>query len=122
MATSPTTLTLKFLRAQGFLCQKVEYWNAFAHRRVDLYGIADICACCVDSGILLVQACAATDHAKRRAKCLNSDTLPQWLRAGGRFQVISWAKRKEMRHHTRKVWVPRSEELTLESLDDLGET
>ena len=45
MATSPTQLSLKKLREEGYITiQVVEYWNSFARRRIDLFGFIDILA------------------------------------------------------------------------------
>ena len=37
--TSPTQRTLKYLRDKGYTAQVVEHWNAFAKRRIDLFGV-----------------------------------------------------------------------------------
>lgn len=42
---SPTQLTLRQLRREGYKpVEVVEHWNAFAHRREDLFGLFDILA------------------------------------------------------------------------------
>ena len=41
MSTSPTTLTLKHLREQGYTAEVVERWNPHARIRQDLFGIVE---------------------------------------------------------------------------------
>lgn len=112
--TSPTQRTLKFLRDGGHLAQVVERWNAYAKVRVDLFGVIDIvCVPLSGKGIIGVQACAGASHAARRTKSLAEPRLLTWLNAGGRFQIISWAKQGP--RGKRKVWVPRVEEITADA-------
>jgi hypothetical protein len=41
MATSPTQLSLKKLREEGYTVAVVEHWNSFARIRQDLFGFID---------------------------------------------------------------------------------
>ena len=41
---SPLSRTMKYLKEQGYLVEKTEYWNGFARHRVDLFGFADAIA------------------------------------------------------------------------------
>jgi hypothetical protein len=45
---------------------------------------------------------------------LEQEALQDWLKAGGRFEVVSWAKRGA--RGKRKVWTVRREELTIADL------
>ena len=44
MATSPTQLSLKKLREEGYIVAVVEHWNSFARIRQDLFGFIDLLA------------------------------------------------------------------------------
>ena len=103
MKIRPSQLTLNELRKNGYLCQVVERYNSFAHFRVDLFGIIDIVAI-KDNEILGIQATSAVNHTTRVIKARKSDTLSKWLKAGGKFQVWSWAKKNNK-------WEVRKEEL-----------
>jgi hypothetical protein len=90
--TSPTQRTLKQLRKEGYLCQVVERWNAYAKIRQDLFGCIDIL--CIKPGeILGVQCTSGSNHAKRVKKAKESEPLRRWREAGGHFHVISWKKK-----------------------------
>jgi hypothetical protein len=111
---TPTQRTLARLRAEGWVAVGVERWNPHARIRQDLFGCIDVLAVSETGGILGVQACAAASHAARRAKAIAEPSLLAWLRAGGRFQVMSW--RKAGARGKRKLWAARVEEITLASL------
>ena len=111
MASKPTQRTLAWLRKQGYRCQVVEHWNAFAHRRIDLFGVIDVLAVDTQQGrIIGVQCCSGTDHAKRKAKIEESDAIPDWKEAGGHIWLVSWRKLKPRGTKVAK-WEPRIEEL-----------
>lgn len=69
-------------------------------------------ACHPVQGIIAIQVTSGTNHAARRRKAASEPRLEMWLRAGGRFQVVSWrlagAKGK------RKKYEVRVEELNLQ--------
>lgn len=88
---SPTQRSLKMLRELGFTAAVTEKWNPHAKIRQDLFGVIDILGIREGIGILGVQACSRTDHARRRDKCLAEPKLRKWLEAGGRFEIWSWS-------------------------------
>jgi len=90
---SPTARSLKACRDAGFACHVVERWNPHAKVRQDLFGFIDILAI-TDQGILGIQATSAAHHSERIGKIAASPHAAAWLRAGGRIEVWSWAKRK----------------------------
>lgn len=95
---SPTVLSLEALRETGWTAQKVEYFNMFAKRRIDLFGFIDILAMREDRpGLLGVQACVTGDILKRvrKAEHENGVRLLLWLKTGNQFEVWGWAKRGE---------------------------
>lgn len=71
--TSPTQNSLASLRAQGYTCWIVEYWNAFSRKRVDLFGMFDIIAIRQDE-TLAVQT-TTTGVAERVKKITDSPFL-----------------------------------------------
>ena len=44
MSASPTQLSLKHLRSQGWYAEVVEHFNSFTKKRHDMFGIFDIVA------------------------------------------------------------------------------
>jgi len=107
--TSPTQRTLAHFRSLGFTIQVVERWCNYSRRRIDLFGVIDLVAVHAELGVVGVQACAGASHAARRLKAIDEPKLLTWLQAGGRFEVVSWAKRGA--RGKRKAWACRREEL-----------
>jgi len=106
--TSPTARSLAYARSRGWAAGVVERWNQHAMVRHDLFGFIDLVVLDdMGDGPLAVQACAATDHAKRRAKVAASPLLPRWLAQPGRCEVWSWSKRGA--RGKRKLWDLRRE-------------
>ena len=91
--TSPTTLSLKLLREEGYTAQVVERWNMFAKRRIDLFGFIDIVAVHPKkTGILGVQTTSRANQSTRLIKSRDCKTLEPWLQAQNSFEVHGWAK------------------------------
>jgi hypothetical protein len=91
---TPTRLTLRRLREEGWVCQVVEYWNPFSRTRKDLFGCIDILA--VKGERTLGVQCTSNAHvAERLRKARESEELKAWLEAGNEFQVWGWSKRAE---------------------------
>ena len=88
---SPTQRSLAYLRKQGYVCQIVEHWNAFAKRRVDLFGVIDIV--CLGGSILGVQTTTGDNLSKRVQKMLDEPNVISWLRAGGMLVAHGWSKK-----------------------------
>jgi hypothetical protein len=109
--SSPTQRTLAELKACGWQAQVVEYWHAFAKRRIDLFGCLDIIACDPAGGIVGIQACAGASHAARRTKMLAEPRLRKWLDAGGKAEIWSWSKCGA--RGKRKTWTLRREPITV---------
>lgn len=91
--------------------QVVEHWNAFAHRRVDLFGIIDLIALDGGAGPLAIQVTASGSHSARRQKALEEPRLVAWLRSGARFEV--WSYGKKGARGKRKLWTLRREQAVL---------
>lgn len=91
--TSPTQRSLKLLRDLGFTCQIVEHWNAFARRRIDLFGIIDIVAIKSGStGVLGVQTTTSDNLSARVHKAEAEETMKIWLNCGNRLLIHGWDK------------------------------
>jgi Holliday junction resolvase-like predicted endonuclease len=110
MATSPTQLSLKHFRKQGYECQVVEHWNQWARVRQDLFGVIDIVA--MRNGELAgVQTTSQTNHSARRNKILDSDLAKIWIQSGAKLFLQSWKKPANR-------WEFRLEEIRLQDFKD----
>lgn len=118
---SPTARALELYRDLGFRIEKVEQRLAIPGKSVtrDLFNVIDLIAIKPGVGIVGVQATGGEggNHAARRNKAKAEPALREWLESGGRFEVVSFAKRCSNGRGSRKVVTPRREELTLEQLD-----
>lgn len=121
MKTSPTQRSLKYLRAEGYICQIVEKWNPFAKIRQDLYGWIDI-VCVGKDQILGVQTTSYPNGAARLKKASLAtrrelkiaeeklEALIKWHQAGGALILHEWKKCKGK-------WEVRVQALTAEDLE-----
>jgi hypothetical protein len=100
---SPTARSLELLRADGYECQIVEKWNAFARVRVDLFGFIDIVAICPYRGIVGVQTTVVASMSARINKIKAEPRSQKWLNAGGRIVVHGW-KKNGKRHQQPRSW------------------
>jgi len=102
--------TTKVLRAQGFRkyidYQKVEYWNPFARKKVDLFNIIDLLV--LDNGFLGIQVCGKDwmQHYRKIMEDKKENTLA-WLKSGARLEVHGWRQLKKKRGGKALVWKPR---------------
>lgn len=108
---SPTQRALADCKKLGWIVQVVEHWNAFARRRVDLFGIIDLIALDGGAGPLAIQVTASGSHSARRQKALGEPRLVAWLRSGARFEV--WSYGKKGARGKRKLWTLRREQAIL---------
>jgi len=93
MAFSPTQLTLKNMRGRGYLSQVVEHWNAFAHIRVDLFGVIDVLG--VGNRETLAVQCTSDSHvAERVKKITDCEAIGALREANWRIEVHGWKKVK----------------------------
>lgn len=110
VADSPTSRSLRQLRADGYVAEVVERWNQYSKTRHDLFGIVDVLA--MDGELLAVQATTTGNLSSRIKKSLASPNLRAWLEVPGlRFECWGWAKRGE--RGKRKLWTRRRVELVL---------
>lgn len=101
MAESPTKLTLRDLRRDGYTAAIVEFWNPHARVRHDLFGVIDVLALRGDE-TLAVQATSGTNVSARVRKIAESEHIAAIREAGWRVEVLGWSKVKN-RWTVRKV-------------------
>lgn len=90
---SPTSLTLRKLREDGYTAQIVEVWNPHARIRQDLFGFIDVLA--VRKGeTLAVQTTSAHNVPSRIHKIADSPLIAVVREAGWSVRVHGWAKVK----------------------------
>jgi hypothetical protein len=88
---TPTQLTLRKLRADGWLAEVVERWVPGANIRKDLFGFVDILAL-RDGETLAVQATSYTNISARVNKIASLDAVADVRRANWSIWVIGWRK------------------------------
>lgn len=93
MSLSPTALTLRHLRAEGWpLVEVVEKWNSHARVRQDLFGLIDVLA--VRPGETLgVQTTSLSNVSARVNKMAEHDNIGALREAGWSLHVHGWVKR-----------------------------
>jgi carbonic anhydrase len=91
LATSPTQLSLKKLKADGYVCQITERWNAFAKIRVDLFGFIDVLAI-KENETLAVQTTSYSNISARVKKISDHDNVGAVRKAGWKIHVHGWHK------------------------------
>jgi hypothetical protein len=92
---SPTARSLKYLRSLGYAVDIVERWIARAGVRRDLFHCIDLVAVkACESGVLGIQATSIANISARVKKAVAIPELETWLKAGNRFQVFGWCKRR----------------------------
>jgi Trm5-related predicted tRNA methylase len=91
MAASPTQLTLKLLRDEGWTVEVVERWIPGANIRKDLFGFIDLMA--LRSGMTLaVQATSYSNISARVKKIENAELLSEIRKCSWHIWVIGWRK------------------------------
>ncbi len=91
--TSPTQLTLKRLRADGFRAAVVEHWNPFARIRQDLFGIIDVLG--VRKGETIgVQCTTYGNRLARVQKMVEHESIGDLRDAEWTIEVHGWRKIK----------------------------
>ena len=91
---SPTALTLRRLRQEGYLATTVERWIPRIEKKVDLFHLGDVLGIHPsDKMVLMVQSTTAGHMADRLKRCRARPELRDWLRSGCLFEVHGWRKR-----------------------------
>ena len=92
MATiSPTQLSLKKLREEGYTVAVVEHWNAFARIRQDLFGFIDLLAL-KGKEVLAVQTTTTTNMNARIKKIADHENVGVVREAGWTIHVHGWSQ------------------------------
>ena len=89
MANSPTQLSLKKLRQEGYTVAIVEHWNAFARIRQDLFGFIDLLAL-KDKEVLAVQTTSASNMSARAKKIGEHENVGAVRKAGWTIHIHGW--------------------------------
>lgn len=88
---TPTQLSLRHLRADGYLAEVTERWNPHARVRNDLFGFIDILAV-RGPETLAVQTTSAANVSARIRKISDAPTVAAVREAGWTIRVHGWAK------------------------------
>lgn len=93
MTMSPTKLTLRHLRDEGWpLVEVVERWNPHARIRQDLFGFIDVIAVRPNETIA-VQTTSLANVSSRVTKIADHPNIGAVREAGWRIVVHGWAKK-----------------------------
>ena len=91
MPMSPTQLTLRELRNNGYLAEVVEKWVMGAGVRKDLFGFIDVLAI-KGQEIVVVQATSYANVPARVQKMTNHENLPRVRESGMKIVIWGWRK------------------------------
>jgi len=103
---TPMQRTLKVIKDNELKWWKVETWQHWSKRRVDLFNIIDLLV--LDSGIVGLQVCG-TDFASHKHKLLEQEktNTSAWVENGGRLEVWGWRTLKKTIGKKATFWKPR---------------
>ena len=90
---TPTQLSLRHLRAEGWTAEVTEHWNPHARVRNDLFGFIDIIAL-RGADTLAVQTTSAANVSARVHKIADHPNTPHVREAGWGIVVHGWAKER----------------------------
>lgn len=92
MSLTPTQLTLRHLRKEGWpLVEVVEHWNPHARIRQDLFGFVDVIAV-GPNGVLAVQTTSVGNVSSRVTKIADHPNVGAVRDAGIAIHVHGWRK------------------------------
>jgi hypothetical protein len=119
---SPTQRTLKYLREQGRIVGKTEYYNPYAGKfgvRQDLLGFIDLISIDPVEGIVAVQSFgqAWSEHVRKLQEERN-EAMFEWLKHA-KLELIGWRKLKLKRGGKAERWYPRIGDVVLDEDDNL---
>ena len=89
---SPTVLSLKKLREEGYTCWITEHWNNWSKTRQDLFGFIDIIAL-KKNETLAIQTTTATNLNARVKKISDSESVKYVRKAG--WKILVWGTYKQ---------------------------
>jgi len=108
---SPTKNSLAVLRALGYTCWVVEYWNSFTRKRVDLFNAWDIIAL-RENEVLFVQTTSDSNVSARVKKITENEHTADIRKAGVRLEIHGWRKTAKVRGGKTQVWKQRVVDLS----------
>lgn len=108
MSLSPTQLSLRWLREQGYLAAVVEKWNPHARIRQDLFGIIDVLGVHPEHGTIALQSTSDSNLSARVKKMREHEHTGTLSRSGWRLLAQGW-KKKSGRWQSREVWIEQEE-------------
>lgn len=91
MATSPTQLSLKKLKSDGYVVAITERWNPFAKIRQDLFGFIDLLAL-GDDVVIGVQTTTASNMQARAKKIADHENVNAVRKSGIKIIIHGWHK------------------------------
>ena len=105
--------TLAVLKQDDLKYWRVEIWNHFMKRRIDLLNIIDLLVFNTGS-ILGLQICGSdlASHKKKIMETEQANTIT-WLETDAFLQVWAWRKLKKKRGGKATFWKPRIIDVTL---------
>lgn len=103
MPASLTVLSKRYLEKQRYVVERVEHFNYFTKRRVDLLGVGDLLAL-NGKDLLLVQVTDYSSADKHKKKIEKNQKIKMWLSAGGTFVMHLWKKKKNRWHIARHTY------------------
>lgn len=118
--SSPTQRTNAYLAKRGWISGIVEKHLPFPKpfgTKQDFLGIIDVVACHPKHGILGIQTTSMSGTAFRTTKTLSEPVKPRliaWIRAGGKFEIWGWSKRKQ---GNAQRWMLRRKRVTVALFD-----
>lgn len=103
MAISPTQLSLKMMRDQGYYAEVVERYNSFTRKRNDLFGFVDV-LCLRPGEVVGVQTTSYSNISARIKKIREHENFKTVCDAGIRVVCHGWHKVNN-RWKVREVWI-----------------
>ena len=89
IGVSPTQRSKALLESRGYLVAIVEYWHAFARRRMDLFGAFDLLGV-GDAGTIAVQTTSASNVSARARKLAELEAVSAARAAGWVLEIHGW--------------------------------
>jgi len=117
---NPVQRTMRALREQGSICEKVERWNPYGGAghgiRQDLLGIIDILVLDPERGVVGIQACGqSTASHIRKLTIEKSQESIDWLSTPGTsLEIWCWRQIKLKRGGKAMRWQAKVTPITLE--------
>jgi len=101
---TPMQRSLKILKSQDVIFQRVEYWHHYAKKRFDLYGIIDVLI--LDGARIIGLQICGNDYQShiRKLTIEKKQNSIAWLKSGAELQIWSWRQYKKKRGGKAREW------------------